>query len=344
MKYCIYLKKSEPEVSFSSEEHIFPAGIGGIKKLPSEYVSNDCNNYFSSIELGFMRNSLISLPRQFLGPGKRGKLASRYATKSNISIVSSVDDPNEVELGYISLGKPYSIPQIKVNINGTAKFISSSIDDAAKLISDFNGNLMKFANKYTLIKEEKFADDEFTLGFHEGKWYLGLSNEENKSQVYNSIQKIIDQRSFENKNPSVGTMQAEVKLSMQVDDGYFRICAKIIFNYIASIRGQDFVLQKCFDPLRNWIVKGGGNNFAKLLVKQDLFKEISFPPQAHKLIVAKKNSSLLGYISFYGESLPTIVYLCDDFTDPFELEGFICDWENRREFRLLEYINKFYAE
>ncbi|MEG0448996.1 MAG: hypothetical protein RR595_03965 [Lysinibacillus sp.] len=339
MKYCIYLKKSEPEVSFSSEEHIFPAGIGGIKKLPSEYVSDDCNNDFSSIELGFMRNSLISLPRQFFGPGKRGKLASRYATKSSISIVSNVDDPNEIELGYISLGKPYSISQIKVNINGTAKFISSSIDDATKQISDFSSNLTKFANKYILIKEEKFADDEFTLGFHEGNWYLGLSNEENQSQVSNFIQKIIDQKSFENKTPSVGTMQPKVKLSMQVDEGYFRICAKIIFNYIASIQGQDFALKKCFDPLRNWIVKGGENHFAELLSGQALFKGISFPPQAHKLIITKVDSSLIGYISFYGDSFSTIVYLCDDFTDPFEIEGFICDWENRREFRLLEYIN-----
>lgn len=65
MKYCIYLKKTEPEVTFSSEEHIFPAGIGGIQKLPLEYVSHDCNNAFSSMELDFMRNSIMSLPRQF---------------------------------------------------------------------------------------------------------------------------------------------------------------------------------------------------------------------------------------------------------------------------------------
>ncbi|WP_057912619.1 HNH endonuclease [Peribacillus muralis] len=72
MKHCIYFKKTEPEATFLSEEHIFPAGIGGKKKLPQEYVSHDCNNAFSSMELEFMRNSIISIPRQFYGPGNEG--------------------------------------------------------------------------------------------------------------------------------------------------------------------------------------------------------------------------------------------------------------------------------
>jgi hypothetical protein len=76
MRCCIYLKGTEPVLSFNSQEHIFPAGIGGIQMLPKGYVSDQFNNSFSKIELDFMRNSLIALPRQFYGPGKRGSIPS----------------------------------------------------------------------------------------------------------------------------------------------------------------------------------------------------------------------------------------------------------------------------
>lgn len=78
MNKCIYLKKTEPEVTFKSGEHIIPAGIGGIVKLDNGMVSDEFNTkIFSSIELDFMRNSIIALPRQFYGPGKRGALSKK---------------------------------------------------------------------------------------------------------------------------------------------------------------------------------------------------------------------------------------------------------------------------
>jgi len=64
--------KTEPGESSTSKEHIFPARIGGIRKLTMEYVSHECNNAFSKMELPFLRNSLLALPRQLVGPGKRG--------------------------------------------------------------------------------------------------------------------------------------------------------------------------------------------------------------------------------------------------------------------------------
>lgn len=88
MRCCIYLKGTEPVLSFNSQEHIFPAGIGGIQMLPKGYVSDQFNNSFSKIELDFMRNSLIALPRQFYGQEKEGlyhkkgnKIKGIYHTK-----------------------------------------------------------------------------------------------------------------------------------------------------------------------------------------------------------------------------------------------------------------------
>lgn len=41
-------------------------------KLPKGYVSDEVNTLFSALELKLARNSPITLPRMFIGPGKRG--------------------------------------------------------------------------------------------------------------------------------------------------------------------------------------------------------------------------------------------------------------------------------
>ena len=69
---CIYLKTS-PTLTYKSQEHIFPAGIGGTSKLPKGYVSDQANAYFSRLEAAFMRGSFVSLVRRFEKIGHRGK-------------------------------------------------------------------------------------------------------------------------------------------------------------------------------------------------------------------------------------------------------------------------------
>ncbi|WP_066302082.1 hypothetical protein [Bacillus sp. FJAT-29937] len=340
MKFCIYFKKTEPEVSFSSEEHIFPAGIGGIQKLPMEYVSHNCNNGFSGMELSFMRNSLIALPRQFVGPGKRGNLNPMNATQGPISLMKGLASPNSIELGYLSLGIPYSISQIKIDINGTLQFISDrSFGDANRQTSEFIKNLGKYNGRYTLFEDKRLSQNELILGLHNGKWYVALSNKDLETKIDNYVQKLIEQNPFDNFTPNYNSEQTRVHQTLQFDDSYFRVCAKIIFNYLAFVKGQQFVLQECFDPLRDWIVNGGENNFAKLTGEATTFSNIPFPDQAHKLFITQVRKTLFGQISFYGDAFETVVKLCDNIEGPFNIEGFICDWQNRQEFSFVDFLN-----
>lgn len=38
---------------------------------------------------------------------------------------------------------------------------------------------------------------------------------------------------------------------------YFRICGKIAFNFLAFVKGEEFVKHEQFNGLRNWIATGG---------------------------------------------------------------------------------------
>ena len=68
---CIYLGDKIANVE-KSEEHIFPACIGGIRKLSNEDVSAEANRIFKPLEDKFAHQSEIQLTRSFYGPGKRG--------------------------------------------------------------------------------------------------------------------------------------------------------------------------------------------------------------------------------------------------------------------------------
>ncbi|MFC0475578.1 hypothetical protein ACFFHF_09985 [Robertmurraya beringensis] len=350
--YCIYLKGGEPNYTFNSQEHIFPAGLGGIQKLPEGYVSDQCNNAFSALELNFMRNSLIALPRQFVGPGKRGKLSPKKATKSNVSLMSGREGQTSLSFGYLSLGKPYNIPQIIVNINGKYNFTSDrSFGEPSEQFINFINQLKKFEDKYILHEDESFYNDEFVLGYHEGKWHLGLSNVELAKKLMEFVHKMVDQTPEQKSEPGYGTFQATVHQSLQFDpDSYFRTCSKIIFNYLAYEKGQNFVLDSCFDPIRHWIVNGGENHFATLLEQvnnKGILNAIPFPDEAHKLVIIRSGNQLLGYISFYGSHFETIVRLTTNFNNSLsfnETEGYICDWKNRDEFRLITYLNSLNSD
>ncbi len=111
---CIYRKTGEPSLHFTSREHVFPAGIGGNTTLQVGVVSDEANETFSPIELNFMRHSIISVFRQFAGPGKRGSLGPERATQSEVQVMHSVDLGDKPVLAYASLGVPHVIPQVEI--------------------------------------------------------------------------------------------------------------------------------------------------------------------------------------------------------------------------------------
>ncbi len=351
MKKCIYLKETEPEVTFKSGEHIIPAGIGGIRKLDNGMVSDKFNTeIFSSIELDFMRNSIIAIPRQFVGPGKRGSLSEKKASKSKVHIVSENGDFSDASLGYIKLAKPHQIPQFKIIDETEVHIIFDQSDgDYNVQLLNFIEILKKFDGKYNTIAYNKIPLNQVLLGNFKGKWYLGVHDRDINPPLEEYINKLINQSSILNEQPNFGIAQVTCNQQTSFNvENYFRVCAKIVFNFLAFSHGSDFVLQEKFDPIRQWIVNGGENKFANLIDKtrqnKQMFKYIPFPEQAHRIIIAKENNHLLGILSLYGEHFDTIVMLCDDFKEEYVIDGYICDWVNKKEYTLLEYINFIFGK
>ncbi|MCW6079680.1 HNH endonuclease [Clostridium sporogenes] len=342
MKKCIYLKKTEPEVTFKSEEHIIPAGIGGIRKLNNGMVSDQFNTgIFSSIELDFMRNSIVALPRQFQGPGKRGALTEKKATKSNIHIMSKSDEFDDVSLGYIKLGKPHQIPQLKITNQSNIQIIFDQYDgDYTNQLVKFIEVLKTFNGRYNTLVESNIPMNQILLGNYKGKWYLGIRDEQTIPPLVDIISKLINNTSILSEQPKYDKVQVISCQHMEFDmEKFYRVCAKIAFNFLASSHGSDFVLNEQFDPIRNWIVNGGDNKFINLINKdKKIFEYNLFPDEAHKIFITKDQNSLMGLLSLYGGVFEISILLCDNFSESFYIDGYICDWMNKKEYTLIEYL------
>ena len=345
MSTCIYLKKSEPNVTFTAREHIIPAGIGGIHKLELGYVSDEINNAFSKLELNFMRNSITALPRQFVGPGKRGDLSEKKGSKSNIHIMTNNENDGDVKLGYIKLSKPYHIPQILIYSNDTVEFCFNQTDGEYGIqLTDFINNLRGFKDSLNLIVNEKVPKHLVILGYSDSKWIMAKNNININIPYENIITKLINDTKIHDIKPSYDSTKVTSHQHLVFDiTQFYRVCSKIVFNFLASSKGVDYVLQGKFDPIRNWIVSGGDNEYTRHLDNCDgekIMSKISLPNQAHCIIICKFDNSLIGLLSLYGGATYILVKLCGNYEEKdIYFHGYICDWLNKKEYDYFDYIN-----
>lgn len=130
---CIYYK-GKTGLTEKGQEHIFPAGLGGIKKLPKGYVSYEANNYFSKLEDHLMHGSLIMLHRSMFGPSKR---KDKKEGKRIITVMenSNKDDSSKVELGFVREGRPYPITQ--VYITKDSMIFTGSVEGGVEELNSF---------------------------------------------------------------------------------------------------------------------------------------------------------------------------------------------------------------
>ena len=340
MDKCIYLKKTLPEVTFNKAEHIIPAGIGGIKTLPKGMVSDEANESFSKLELDFMRNSIISLPRQFYGPGKRGSRSKNKATKSQVHLLSTDESEDTLSLGYIELGKPHIIPQIRIdnnnNISFHMPFITSSYEEQfLKFLKQLN-NLKK---DYKIIIDEKIPVGDIILGHFKDKrndkWYVTVNSKDELELLPNLLNQLktghleINEPKFKK---SIVTSHQNMAFSIE---SFCRICAKITFNYLAFITGSEFVLQDIFNPIREFIINGGDNNFVGLIENDDkhnnILDELSHS-NSHLIVLSKlPNNKLIGILGLYGGHFKTIIELSSEFKDDFMTQIYRCNWMEGEE-------------
>jgi hypothetical protein len=339
---CIYLGE-DSNLHYDSADHIIPAGLGGKTKLPLNYVSREFNNLISRSEQVFLRNSIISMPRQIIGPGKRGSSTHIKATKSLINVFKQQTDKGSLSLGYIQLGKPVEIPHIVLNSKTGDYSVGLNKETVEEEFPRFKQKLFEFDKlKIRKIKFKDLDSNTFLLGIKEGveeNYDCFIASSDGMAHPFNAkaLAAMADALSDRNALTSDTPYKIRTYQNAVINDDYFRCCAKISFNCLVHLKGKEFVLQDCFNPLRNWIVNGGENEFVRLSPSNDFTIHNIFPEDSHWIIISKVENTLVANICFYNH-FQNLVQLSKSFTDYFPLNGFVCDWKNKREFDYAEYM------
>lgn len=380
-KLCIYTKKDETQAHFENREHIIPACIGGMKKLEQGYVSDEANALFSGMELRFARESPVSTVRMFVGPGKRGSHNPRKkgGAGKKVSVMQSHEN-GAFSLGYIQMGTPIIIDQVKIERleNGHRQiqigFDSSSAkeEEYQTRLEGWFEKLEQYDNRPRILREEKLPEGTLILGQEGKQWYLaaapGKADEELKEDMKKELALLKSYYKGEGQEELASSLESARKERSQVTaaihqafniDEYFQVIAKIAFNCLAELRGQDYVLQEKFDEIREAVLTGKEiESLVKLAGEEGrekqgkpeeklekIAEERGFGIWRHTVTISRIPQGLIAIVCLYGSASPAMVWLSKEDCREFgEIDGFICDWENKRELHFLDFVAELVGE
>lgn len=350
LKKCLYCDETELNITFTSQEHVFPAGLGGIFQLPVGIVCDKCNTeVFSRLELDFIRNSIIGLPRQFYGPGKRGSLNPDDASSSLVHLMAFADDSNEKALGVMRTGIPFQIPQFRFLGSETVAIVLDprygGVDDQ---LADFSKAMRSFTgkSKFVYLTDELLQEDEMYFGFWEDKYYLCAMERRSVSSVLEYLDLVRKGELVEITERNYKKTQVQSRQRFGFNTRAFeRVSAKIAFNALCFLNSSDFCRRPQFDSIRRFIANGGQNTFVSLLDAShellNIHLNVAFPLLSHRVFFFPANEQgHLALLNFYGK-FNIVIRLATKPTPKGSFVGIICDWRNRKDYVLNDYMKSF---
>lgn len=358
MGHCIYYKKSDGDLRFAKEEHVIPAGLGGRQTLERGIVSDEANEKFSKIEVKVLRNSILALNRINFGPGKRGSFNVNRVKNPIMQVLKDEKSTfEEFMLGFIFIGKNITIPQIIIHFDGNivkTSYVSTTLieQDIDNFYLDFDKKLIQFLqNKKRNYKPVQMpfiympyrVNKHFvSIGHYQGKWYIATSHKNlNLDFIALTILPILTERASNKLHkPKLLDLDLKYKNQINIDTiPFFGLYLKTAFNALTLFKGKDFVHNEIFDEIRKSIIEVNDLNKFVLPTDRALYKsEIEeyvedFPDKAHYVIIFSKGNTIIAYVSFYSE-FPGSFILTDKYKGEDFIDGLICDWSTKKEFRL----------
>ena len=200
-----------------------------------------------------MRSSLISFERMMFGPGDRGSLQPRKASKSLVNV--GVQDDNEVVLSYTALGKPYNIPQIHLYMDNARLSIPSGQSETSQQISQIVDALRNFSGKFVFLPYDGFCEGEMIIGFFEGKYYVSsMGTRPSVEYIQEKIRIFLN--NFREGELQKGEHHVQQNYHLVENEEIARVYAKVAMNTLALIKGKEYAMHKNFDEIREWILTG----------------------------------------------------------------------------------------
>ena len=336
---CIYFCDKE-NLTYAKQEHVFPAGLGGIQKLAHGVVSDQANERFSPLEDKLLHRSLLSVCRAMLGPGKRGNLSPEKASKSQVCLARN--DDGAYELSYTSLATPYTIMQAQFKGNTASLSCQWKQGSSHELFEMIRDKLSEFNGRFAFIPSPHLDDDTLIVGYLDGTYYVACSGER-PAQEY--VQNKIDNLKHSGEIVEFGHRESQVRQHFQLYENAdtARVYAKTCMNVLALLTGEDYARQSCFDEIRNWIILGGSDerySYPRNAVPGNSSMRKIVPKWAHWCCIYPFEKHLYAEVCFYNAYARRFDLGTPPIPPNSSAIGFICDWQSKKEYTLEAYIHE----
>ena len=360
METCIYFKETQVALNYKGREHVIPAGLGGIAKLPAGAVSDEINNIFSERERVALRETFLSVNRRNNGPGKRGSERVQNIKNPEILAFEGVDVSEEAskdsllmskKLGYLFYGAAYIIPQIYFEIRldysiqipritlGTLS--KSSNDDYISFFrswTTFIAKPEKTKADYKIVKTElEIKKNYLLLGYFQDTWFINSSYDDSQVERYLCLFK---KHPIPEKFIMLQEIPREyhysVKMPNSFNTAFTFIYIKTAFNVLTYMKGQNFARETQFDEIRSKIVTGDNldrfiitDQFSPQWLSPWVMKNV--PIKSHLVVLHGNGCNIDAYVSFYREYVTNPIRLSNNYDgEEFRL-FFFCNYLAKEE-------------
>lgn len=338
---CIYYG-NKSNLTYEKQEHVFPAGLGGIAMLSKGVVSDQANDLFSPLEAELMHNSLVSIPRALFGPGKRGSHSPKKASTSNVSVMKNTD--GKIALGYLSGRSGYYINSLYKKEDEYIFTVASEQHDFPELAwESFKNEVKAFDTRFVRVSTNDLNQDEWVFGSYKGKYYLAMGPHCELESVKRQLLFIADSSKSGALNRKSG--HPKVDVSLIESDSISRMYAKVAINVLTMLKGEEYICHSRFEPIKNWILGESDVDAYSQLPRVTPENKLYVPEDCHWCIFMIHNKKLCATVCFYNtfsrcfELANSVVPEDYDKFGPFF--GLICDWRNKKELTLDQWILRY---
>jgi len=296
MSNCIYCRCELPAVV--PKEHVIPQNFGKFKPdLTLTCVCKECNHYFGSkLEWPMLRQSVEGMRRlQF---GFKGKMAAFIPTALS----------------------PFLAKRISMQARTALRTDDKGIEHTT-IIPQVGGRRSK-DNAFEWCLEQDLTvewADKFPKGseFH----IIGGENDANSERLMKKWLSVCPtfQYGGQLERPSTEDGRVMTHVDHQHNPTTIRCLCKFAFNYMALIKGLDFVLSHSFDSLRAFIRYDQGGAESKVFIKQKpiIAQEIIRAERwtdGHILTIEGRSKDRIveGQVALFN-SIPYQIPLCRDY-------------------------------
>ncbi len=285
MKTCIYCK-----IGFSkkSKEHVIQRGFGTFNSdtWTLDCVCPDCNNLFGrTLDIELTRDSLEGVSRYNLS----NKKSSESYKNKNIKFTF----PNDFEIQ---------------ELRNTLAFLDHQLGQLQVLPCAQIGFWSEKEKQYKFFLDSELENIDFEKeGLSKKGMRLLAPSEEKHSELEGKAKKMFGYKKKEDffiDSSKINTSDKVVNFHIEgrITPIIRRAITKIAFNFLAKCTSPEFVLQKGFDEVRNFILKGGEEPKIDISNEPILYDENRNFRRMHNgflIILENQNNKIICKIQFY---------------------------------------------